>query len=65
MVTTINLWMYGALIGSFALGLLIGMALGRRKAVTEMLYQQQRMEATKVWTEALGKVMGGHHVKHN
>lgn len=54
-------WIYIALVGVFVLGIFIGMYIGRKKAVTEMLYQQQRMEATRMWTESIGKVIGGYN----
>ncbi len=64
-MATITDWTYVAIVGSFVLGMIIGMALGKRKAMTDMLMQQQRMEATKAWTEAVGKMMGGKHGGHN
>ncbi len=53
MVTTINLWMYGALVGSFIFGMFVGITIGKKRGMTEMLLQQQRLEATKMWTDSL------------
>lgn len=64
-MATITDWTYVAIIGSFVFGMIIGMALGKRKAITDMLMQQQRIEATKVWTETIGRMMGGKHDEHN
>jgi len=55
-------WIYIAVVGVFVLGMLIGITLGKRKAMLDMLYQQQRMEATRLWTESISKVMGGQNV---
>ena len=52
-MVTISLWMYGALVGSFILGMIIGITVGKKRGMTEMLMQQQRMEATKLWTDSL------------
>jgi len=61
MLTNIN-WTFVAFVGTFVFGMIIGNSLGRRKAMLDMLYQQQRMEATRMWTESIGKVVGGHNV---
>ena len=59
-------WIYLAVIGAFTLGYWVGHRKGKSDAQQEMMFQQQRMEATKVWTEAIGKMMGGgHHGGHN
>jgi len=52
-------WNYVAVVGAFALGIIIGMAMGRKKAVEEMTYRQMQMDATKMWTEAFNGYMGG------
>lgn len=62
MLTNIN-WTFVAFVGTFIFGMIIGNSLGRRKAMLDMLYQQQRMEATRMWTESIGKVAGGHNVE--
>ncbi len=63
-MATITDWTYLAIVGAFVLGLIIGTALGKRKAQADMLMQQQRMEATRAWTEALGRFTGGQDVRH-
>ncbi len=62
MLTNIN-WILVAIVGSFIFGMIIGNSLGRRKAMLDMLYQQQKMEATRLWTESISKVVGGHNVE--
>ena len=52
-------WSYVAVVGAFALGIVIGTAMGRKKAVEEMTYRQVQMDATKMWTEAFNGYMGG------
>jgi hypothetical protein len=59
MVTTINLWLYAALVGSFVLGMFIGITIGKKRGMTDMLLQQQRMEATRLWTDTLKGYMEG------
>lgn len=54
-------YMYIALVGVFVLGMFIGMYIGRKKAMSEMLYQQQRLEATRMWADSIGRVIGGYH----
>ncbi len=56
-------WLYVALVGVFTLGMFIGIALGKRKAMAEMMFQQQRMEATRMWTESMKDFMGGQNGK--
>ena len=58
-MATITNWMYVALVSVFVLGLFIGMAIGRRKGMADMLLKQQQLEATRMWTESLSKYMGG------
>ena len=52
-------FIYVAIVGAFALGMLIGMGIGRKKAYLEYLNLQKQMEATRMWTENLKKYMGG------
>lgn len=61
---TITNWTYLTIIGSFVLGMIVGTAVGKRKALADMLMQQQRMEATRMWTESLSKYMGGKNGPH-
>lgn len=58
-MVTINNWLYVALVGVFVLGLFIGMSIGRKKGMSDMLMKQQQLEATRIWTESLSKYMGG------
>jgi len=52
-------WIYVAVVGAFALGILVGMAVGRKRAFEEMAYRQMQMDATKMWTDAFNGYMGG------
>lgn len=52
-------WIYVAIVGAFALGVLIGTSIGKKKAVEEMAYRQMQMEATKMWTDAFSGYTGG------
>lgn len=52
-------WIYGAIVGAFALGVVIGVAMGKKKAVEEMAYRQMQMDATRMWTDAFTGYMGG------
>jgi len=52
-------WMYVAVIGAFALGILVGTAMGKKKAVEEIAYRQMQMDATKMWTDAFSGYVGG------
>ena len=54
-----NNWLYVAVVGAFALGVLVGMVMGKRKAIEEMAYRQMQMDATKMWTDAFKGYMGG------
>ena len=54
-----NNWIYVAIVGAFALGVMIGMFIGRVKERKVMAYQQMQMEATKMWTDAFKGYMGG------
>ncbi|MDA8161688.1 MAG: hypothetical protein M0022_02110 [Desulfobacteraceae bacterium] len=52
-------WIYVSIMGAFALGILMGMSLGRRKAIDEIAHRQMQMDATKMWTDAFKGYMGG------
>ena len=54
-----NNWMYVAIVGAFALGLLIGMPIGRSKERKETAYRKMQMEATELWTNAFKGYLGG------
>ena len=54
-----NNWVYIAVVGAFALGILVGMAMGKKKAVEEIAYRQMQMDATKMWTDAFSGYVGG------
>lgn len=58
-MVTITNWIYLAIIGSFVLGMIIGMSVGRKKGMSDMLLKQQHLEATRMWAETLSKYMGG------
>ena len=60
-MATITNWIYVALVSVFVLGLFIGMSIGRKKGMSDMLLKQQQLEATRMWTESLAKYMGGRH----
>lgn len=51
-------WIYVAIVGAFALGMLVGSAIGRKKAADEYTYRQVQMDATKMWTDAFSGYMG-------
>lgn len=53
------IWIYGAITGLFVLGYLIGFGAGKRKALADQDFNRRQMEATRMWTENLGKYMGG------
>ena len=52
-------WIYIAIVGAFALGLLIGMPIGRSKERKETAYRKMQMEATELWTNAFKGYVGG------
>ena len=52
-------WIYVAIVAVFALGYWIGHRKGKFDAQQEMMFHQQQLEATRMWTESLSKYMGG------
>ncbi len=52
-------WIYIAIVGAFALGVFIGMAIGRKKGIDEITHRQMQMDATRMWTNAFKGYMGG------
>ena len=57
-----EIWIYVVVVVAFTLGYLIGHRKGKSDSQQEMIYQQQRMEATKIWAESMKPYMGGKHV---
>ena len=54
-----NWVIYVSIMGAFALGLLIGMPIGRSKERKETAYRKMQMEATELWTNAFKGYVGG------
>lgn len=52
-------WIYVAVLAAFALGYWIGHRKGKSDTQQEMIFQQQRMEATRIWSETMKPYMGG------
>ena len=52
-------WLYVAVVGAFALGIFVGMVMGKKKAIEELAHRQMQMDATKMWTDAFKGYMGG------
>lgn len=57
-------WVYVVVATVFALGYWIGHRKGKLDGQREMLFQQQKIEATRMWTEAISKYMGGQDAKN-
>ncbi len=51
-------WIYVLIVTVFALGYWTGHRRGKLDGQQEMLYQQQRLEATRIWAETM-KPKGG------
>ena len=52
-------WIYIAIVAVFALGYWIGHRKGKSDAQQEMLFNQQRIEATRLWADSLKGYMEG------
>ncbi len=46
-------WIYIAVVVAFMLGYLIGHRKGKSDSQQEMLFNQQRLEATRIWAESM------------
>lgn len=59
----IMMWLYGALAGLALLIIGLSYRIGYAKSLKDTLYQQQRLEATKIWAETMKNFTGGHNGK--
>jgi len=53
-----EIWIYVVVVVALTLGYLIGHRKGKSDAQQEMLFNQQRVEATRIWAETM-KQNGG------
>ena len=53
-----EIWIYVVVVVAFTLGYLIGHRKGKSDSQQEMLFNQQRVEATRIWAETM-KQNGG------
>ena len=56
---------YVAIVASFALGYFIGVSKGKSDATKELVEQQARLEATRMWTSNLKNVQEAFNVERN
>lgn len=58
------IWYGISLLTAFVLGFLIGAKSGKKQALQEQILMLRKMEATKLWTENIGRYIGGQNGKH-
>jgi hypothetical protein len=52
-------WMYLITFGVFCLGYFIGYSKGKNDGISAATYQQQQLDATRIWAEQMKNYIGG------
>ena len=56
-----TVYMYVITFGVFCLGYFIGYSKGKNNGLSEATYNQQQLDATRIWAEQMRNCIGGSH----